>query len=120
MSLSAFSDLLSALEAELESIAQALGSSDSSDIERGAQSLRDATARLAAGPLPPAATLPPELKQRLSAVSARLALLRETLLRLQAQTERAVATLLPQAAPGATYGASFGRAGTGLSKAYKP
>lgn len=119
MQLSAFSDLLSSIEAELEAVAQALGSQDASQIERGAQALRDATARLAAGPLPAASSLTPDLSQRLRSVGARMALLRETLLRLQAQTERAVATLLPQAAPGATYGQSFGRPGTGLSKAYK-
>lgn len=111
--------LLSGVETQLDAIAQALGGQDPDRLEAGSKALRDVTLQLTRIPLPAAQDMGPDLRQRVQAISARLAVLRESLQRLAVQTERAVTTLLPRAGDGATYGKSLGRGPAGLAKAYK-
>lgn len=111
--------LLSGVEAQLDAIAQALGGQDPDQLEAAAQALRDVTLKLTQIPLPSAQDVSPALSQRLQAISARLAVLRESLQRLAVHAERAVTTLLPRAGDAATYGKSLGRGPAGLAKAYK-
>jgi len=115
----AFEALLSGVEAQLDAIAQALGGQDPDQLEASSQALRDVTLQLTRIALPMAQDRSPELNQRMQAISARLAVLRESLQRLAVHAERAVTTLLPRAGDGATYGKSLGRGSAGLTKAYK-
>lgn len=115
----AFEALLSGVEAQLDAIAQALGGQDPDQLEASSQALRDVTLQLTRIALPTAQDMSPELSQRMQAISARLAVLRESLQRLAVHAERAVTTLLPRAGDGATYGKSLGRGPAGLAKTYK-
>ena len=115
----AFEALLSGVELQLDAIAQALGGQNPDELEAGSQALRDVTLQLTRIALPSAQDTSPELRQRVQAISARLAVLRESLQRLAVHADRAVTTLLPRAGDGATYGKSLGRGGAGLAKAYK-
>lgn len=115
----AFEALLSGVEAQLDAIAQALGGQDPDQLEASTQALRDVTLQLTRISLPAAQDMGPELRERMQAISARLAVLRESLQRLAVHAERAVTTLLPRAGDGATYGKSLGRGAAGLAKVYK-
>lgn len=115
----AFEALLSGVEAQLDAIAQALAGQDPDQLEASSQALRDVTLQLTRISLPKAQDMGPELSQRMQAISARLAVLRESLQRLAVHAERAVTTLLPRAGDAATYGKSLGRGPSGLTKAYK-
>lgn len=119
MSAAGFDEVLGAIEQQLDAVAQCLAGQDPVRLEAGAQALREATARLGQVALPSPQTMGPELRRRVQAASARMAMLRENLQRLSAHTERAVTTLLPRAGGDATYGKAVGRGASGLAKAYK-
>lgn len=115
---------LTAVEQLVEKVSAALLAADPPTLEKNSVALRDAAAQFtyaleqsAQRGLP----LPAQLQKRVDAISAMLAIHRESLARLSANAERQVAGLVPQAGSPATYGDGRGAqpGKPGVARIYK-
>lgn len=99
-----FDQSLTRIERQLEQAEQALGQGDPARLEAAGGELQRATLELnelfegRRGVL-----APPEARQRLQRIAARMAAAREGLIRQAAHVERSLGVLLPQAKNPATY-----------------
>lgn len=101
---------LTTVEHHLEKVSEALLCADSDALQASSQQLRDASVAFAQmlDALPVGTPLSAAMHQRMNAVSATLSIQRDSIAKVNAVTDRQVATLVPSSNASPTYGSSMG------------